>query len=104
MGFKVSADDLELYRWMISRAGQDAMAAKQYLDQHGKISSPDQGLFTRPFQFHDSLHSDVAKVLNRLHTLLESSSRELAKSADYYRRTDTQEATKMDGLQPPAKR
>lgn len=104
MGFKVSADDVESYGSMIDRAAQDAMAGKQYLNQHGKISSQDQGMFTRPFHFHDSLHSDVVKVFDRLHTLLAGSSRELTKSASYYRKTEREEAAKMDGLQPPSKR
>ena len=104
MGFKVNADDLESYRWMVDRAGQDALAGKAYLNQHGEISSPSQGMFTRPFQFHDPLQNKVVNVLSRLHTILASSSRELAKSAKYYRETDNQEAAKMDGLQPPSKR
>jgi hypothetical protein len=104
MGFKVTAGDLESYGEMLDRAGQDALEGKNYLNQHGKISSSSQGMFTRPFDLHGSLHGDVANVFNRLHALLDGSSRELVKSAGYYRDTDQQEAANVDALQPSSKR
>ncbi|MDQ0990936.1 hypothetical protein [Streptomyces sp. V3I7] len=104
MGFKVVPDDLEAYGKMIDRAGQDALQGKAYLNRHSEISTQDQGLFTRPFDFHDSLRADVADVFDRLHSLLDASSRELVRSAGYYRDTDQAEAAKVDAVQPPSKR
>jgi hypothetical protein len=48
--------------------------------------------------------SDVLNVFNRLHALLDGSSRELVKSSGYYRDTDEQEAANVDALQPASKR
>jgi hypothetical protein len=104
MGFKVVPDDLEAYGKLIDRAGQDALQGKEYLNRHGNITVDSQGLFTRPFDFHGSLLSDVANVFGRLHSLLDASSRELNRSAGYYRATDQAEAAKVDAVQPPSKR
>jgi hypothetical protein len=80
-----------------------ATAPRQY-PGCGKISPSSQGLFTRPFDLHGSLHSDVLNVFTRLHALLDGSSRELVKSSGYYGDTDEQEAANVDALQPASKR
>lgn len=104
MPLKVEPNDLKDYGEMVNRAGEDAREGRDYLNRHGDIPSGSQGLFTRPFDFHGTLKADVERVLSRLHSLLDASSKELARSARYYRETDLAEAARMDALLPPSKR
>lgn len=104
MGFKVVPGDLAAYERMIERAAEDTQEGARYLNKHREIGSAEQGLFTRPFDFHGSLVSNVTTALSRLHAILDASSRELGKSAAYYRETDHAEAVRIDSLQPGVKR
>ncbi|HEX5565821.1 MAG TPA: hypothetical protein VFY14_02590, partial [Streptomyces sp.] len=70
MTFRVTPGDLEDYGRMIGRAADDALKGKEYLNRHGSIPYGNQGLFTRPFDFHGSLQSNLEKVFKRLHSIL----------------------------------
>ncbi|MGW6904985.1 hypothetical protein [Streptomyces sp. NPDC054940] len=104
MAFNVAPEDLAAYGRMIQRAAEDAHEGKRYLDKYSDIGGADQGLFTRPFDFHGTLVSNVTTVFSRLHTILNASSGELGRSASYYRETDQVEAGRIDGVQPDVKR
>ncbi|HZG07320.1 MAG TPA: hypothetical protein VE546_27780 [Streptomyces sp.] len=104
MTLRVNPDNLKDYGRMIARARDDAQEGKDYLNRYGDVPSTVQGLFTRPFDFHGTLKGDVERVLSRLRSLLDASSKELNRSADYYRNTDLEEAARMDALLPKSKR
>lgn len=100
----MTPEDLSAYGKMLNRASQDAEEGKRYLQQHSDIGSADQGLFTRPFDFHGDLADGAVKALSQLHKIMHSSSEELFRSGTYYESTDQSEAAHMDGLQPESKR
>jgi hypothetical protein len=104
MEFKVVPEDLAAYGRLTQRAAGDAQEGERYLHKYSDIGSTDQGLFTRPFDFHGTLVSDVTTVFSQLHTILDASSGELDRPAAYYRETEQAEAKRMDGLQPQVKR
>ncbi|MCK1794504.1 hypothetical protein MTQ01_00360 [Streptomyces sp. XM4193] len=103
MSFKVNAADIKAYGEMIGRAKDDMSAGANHVrkedNEHNKISGGSQlwkGILTQ----HKSICSRVETALNQYERVLASSAQELRKSADYYRRTDEEEARKVDSTYP----
>lgn len=100
MTLRVSETDLESYGHLIRRAGRDALSGSRYLERYAVIGGSVQGLFTDTFSMHKSLVHTVRGALERLHETLELSASELARSAQYYRRTDRHHAADLDATLP----
>ncbi|MEU6576991.1 type VII secretion target [Streptomyces sp. NPDC046805] len=105
MSFKVHPDDLQGYGRQVGRAAEDMHQAQEYINKYGDLGVfTDQGLILWATGMHTQAMDEVKNVVSRVRTLLSASAEELAKSAEYYRTTDQQQASKLDATYPPSKR
>lgn len=106
MGFDVEPDDVRSFGKQVARAAEDAQQAVKYAKTHSDAigTSAQEGLVLHIAGLHPSVASDVHSVLDRVHTLLNSSSGELTRSAAYYEKTDHDQASKVDATYPASKR
>lgn len=103
MAFDVETADLDAYSKQVGRAAEDSRSIKEYTDKYGKgleDSAVEQGLILVALELHTGAMNEGAKALNRVHTLLDSSSKELAKSSAFYRQTDRDQAARLDKTYP----
>ncbi|MGW1162616.1 WXG100 family type VII secretion target [Streptomyces sp. NPDC002513] len=105
MTFEVKPEDLDGYSRQVERAAEDMHQAQEYIKKYGDMGAfTGQGLFLWATGMHSQAMDGVKDVVTRLHALLAASAKELAKSADHYRSTDQDQASKLDATYPPSKR
>lgn len=106
MGFDVEPEDLRGFGKQVARAAEDARQAVKYAKTHSDAigTSAQEGLVLHVAGLHPSVASDVHAVLERVHELLNSSSGELTRSAEYYEKTDHDQASRLDATYPASKR
>ncbi|MBC9723665.1 hypothetical protein [Streptomyces sp. TRM68367] len=103
MGFSVQADDLEGYGKLLSRADEDLQAGVKFVTNHAKINDQAGDLWQFVFGQHGEIVEEAKTCLNRFQRIIKASSDELAKSAEYYRTTDADQARQLDGQYPASK-
>ncbi|WP_405741555.1 hypothetical protein OG422_08470 [Streptomyces sp. NBC_01525] len=98
MEFRVEPDDINSFGKLVDRAEHDMLAGGEFLRNNAKIetSGGADGIWSKVVAMHKD-HVDLAdKALKGYGGILNSSSRELIRSAQYYRDTDTNEAAAVD--------
>jgi hypothetical protein len=103
MSFAVEPADLDGYGKLIQRAGQDIDAAIDFMTKNAKIEDSVGDLWQFVYGPHSEHLDDAKKCLDGFKRILESSARELTKSAKYYRETDEEQARKVDATYPQSK-
>lgn len=104
MVLQVQPDEIDGYGDMIGRAANDAGACQSYLASCGQLSGISHGLITKFAWVHGDVLDAVNGVLGHLHNVLDKSSAELHKVAQYYRTIDMESARKIDATYPPTQR
>ncbi|MCX4457243.1 type VII secretion target [Streptomyces sp. NPDC059837] len=105
MTFEVKPEDLDGYSRQVQRAAEDVHQAQEYVKKYGDMGAfTGQGLILWATGMHSQAMNEVNDVVTRLHTLLAASAKELSKSAEYYRATDQDQASKLDATYPSSKR
>ncbi|MEU1254403.1 hypothetical protein ACWHLZ_24350 [Streptomyces chartreusis] len=103
MSFSVEAADLDGYAKLITRAGEDIQASIDFMQKNAAIEDSIGDLWQSVFVPHGQHLSDAKSCLNGFKRILDGSSRELAKSAKYYRQTDGDQARQLDATYPQSK-
>lgn len=103
MDFSVQADDLEGYGRLLSRADDALQAGVQFMAAHANIDDQAGDLWQFVFGQHSEISEEAKTCLNGFQHILKASSDELAKSAQYYRTTDADQARKLDSQYPGSK-
>jgi hypothetical protein len=105
MAFEVEPEDIVGYSRQVGRAAQDLHQAQEYINKYGDMGdSSGTGLFRWATAMHSQAMTEVKGVVTRLNSILAASATELSKSAEYYRTTDQDQASKLDATYPPSKR
>ncbi|MEV4481781.1 WXG100 family type VII secretion target [Micromonospora coxensis] len=104
MSFSVEPDALKRAAARLNDASLDAQAAKAYMLKHTEMSWDSQGLLNKAWQSHAHLVDEMTKRLTHLVELLGKSRDALEGTADYYRRTDTRSAARLDARYPTVDR
>ena len=105
MSFKVESADIMSYADLVRRAKDDMRAGSDYLktsvaDLADNPPSGGSQLWKGVLNQHRNLVGRVDTALNRYENVLQGSEFELMKSARYYERTDTEEASRVDSTYP----
>lgn len=103
MSFSVEAADLDGYAKLISRAGDDIQAGIDFMQKNATIEDSIGDLWQSVFVPHGQHLNDAKNCLNGFKCILDGSSRELSKSAKYYRQTDDEQARNLDASYPQSK-
>lgn len=104
MDFRVDPEAIEGFSKLVGRAADHSAQAVTYASSNTQIDKVAGGeLWDLVAGDHDSYVSEAKKALGKIQRVLESSKRELAGSARYYRETDRDEATRMDTAYPGSK-
>ncbi|MER6424215.1 hypothetical protein [Streptomyces sp. NPDC001137] len=105
MTFRVNPEDLDGYSRQVARAADDMHQAQEYINKYGDMGPvTGQGLILWALRTHPQAMDEVKDVVARVRSLLAASAKELSKSAEYYRTTDQDQASKLDATYPPSKR
>lgn len=97
MNFQVEPDNLERFGRLIGRAADDMRTAISYLDNNTQIGgSCASFLWDFIGSNHEQVVNEVKGGLKGFSEILDASKKELAKSAKYYRATDSATAAKLD--------
>jgi hypothetical protein len=89
---------------LVGRGADDSAHAVSYTGTNAKIDDMIGGkLWDLVAGDHDHYVSEAKKALDKIRGVLDSSAKELAKSAKYYQETDRDEAAKMDATYPGSK-
>ncbi|MFJ6606826.1 WXG100 family type VII secretion target [Streptomyces lydicus] len=108
MSFGVQPADLSAFAKQLERASADANHALEYMRRECSIGTFDKGPISALASTfgggHDGVMANVESTLKKLHRILDSSQREMARSASYYEHTDRSEASKLDSTYPASKR
>jgi uncharacterized protein YukE len=103
VSFSVEAADLDGYAKLVSRAGEDIQAGSDFMQKNATIEDSLGDLWQAVFVPHGQHLDDAKNCLNGFKRILDASSRELSKSAKYYRQTDEDQAQKLDATYPQSK-
>lgn len=103
MDFDVNPDALDGFSKLMGRAAESGEKAVQYVGQHAQIEKGGGDLYDLVAGEHDQYVSEAKKALGKVRGVLDSSTKELAGSAKYYRATDHDEAAKLDATYPGSK-
>lgn len=108
MTFEVQPTDLSAFAKQLERASSDARHALDYTRRECSISPFDKGPISALASMfgggHDGVLAHVESTLKQLQRILDSSQREMERSASFYELTDQGEASKMDAIYPASKR
>ncbi|MFG3703581.1 WXG100 family type VII secretion target [Micromonospora sp. NPDC047670] len=104
MSFSVEPGALERAAGRMTDASVDAQAAKAYITKHTDMPWYGQGLLNEAWPAHQKLVDEMTKRLNHLVELLDKSRDALQHTADYYRRTDSRSAGRLDATYPAVDR
>ncbi|MFD5855231.1 hypothetical protein [Streptomyces chartreusis] len=103
MSFSVEAADLDGYAKLVSRASEDIQAGIEFMQKNATIEDSLGDLWQTVFVPHGQHVEDAKNCLEGYKHILEASSRELSKSAKYYRQTDADQAKNLDATYPQSK-
>ncbi|MEU6147593.1 hypothetical protein ABZ848_45500 [Streptomyces sp. NPDC047081] len=103
MSFSVEAADLDGYAKLVSRASGDIEAGSEFMQRNATVEDSIGELWQTVIVPHRQHLADAKNCLNGFKRILDASSRELSKSAKYYRHTDEDEARKLDAAYPESK-
>ncbi|MFE5189331.1 hypothetical protein [Streptomyces sp. NPDC056628] len=103
MDFNVDPDAIDGFSKLIGRAAEGGEKAVAYVRTHTQIEKGGGDLYDLVSGDHDRYVSEAEKALAKVRGVLDSSMKELAKSATYYRATDRDEAAKLDATYPGSK-
>ena len=96
MGFRVEPFDLDGYAGQVTRAAGYVAECVRFLDQHSEFESG--GAMIQPLvDVHGPFVEQVRANLTRFREILDADATELRGSAEHYRRTDLDEAERLDG-------
>ncbi|MEV6173938.1 type VII secretion target [Streptomyces sp. NPDC051954] len=108
MTFKVEPNEMASFSRQIGRAADDVTAAKEYLGRECSIGTfsagPISALASMFGGGHDGVMENVRSALEQMHRILDASKNEMSRSADFYKRTDEGEASRLDSQYPESKR
>ncbi|MGW3606688.1 WXG100 family type VII secretion target [Micromonospora sp. NPDC005161] len=104
MSFSVDPSALERAVSRLNDAALDAQTAKAYTLKHTDLPWHGQGLLNEAWPAHQKLVDEMNKRLTHLMELLGKSRDALQETADYYRRTDTGSAARLDATYPTVDR
>ncbi|MGW7573991.1 WXG100 family type VII secretion target [Streptomyces sp. NPDC054765] len=108
MSFEVQPADLSAFSKQLERAAADANHALDYTRRECSIGTFDKGPISALASTfgggHDGVMANVESALKKVHHILESSQREMARSSSYYEHTDRSEASELDSTYPASKR
>lgn len=99
----MNPDALDGFSKLVGRAAESAEKAVEYVGQHAQIEKGGGDLYDLVAGDHDQYVSEAKKALSKVRGVLDSSTKELAGSAKYYRATDQDEAAKLDATYPGSK-
>ncbi|GAA3583017.1 type VII secretion target [Streptomyces osmaniensis] len=108
MTFEVEPSDLASFSRQISRAADDVTTAKEYFERECSIGTFSVGPLSAIASMfgggHDGVMENVRSALEQMHRILDASKGEMSRSANFYKRTDEGEASKLDSQYPESKR
>ncbi|MER5937475.1 type VII secretion target [Streptomyces sp. NPDC001928] len=108
MTFEVEPNDLASFSRQIGRATDDVTSAKEYFERECSIGTFSAGPISAMASMfgggHDGVMGNVRSALEQMHRILDASQREMSRSADFYKRTDGDEASRIDSQYPESKR
>ncbi|MFF5479645.1 hypothetical protein ACFY5C_20200 [Streptomyces sp. NPDC012935] len=103
MDFNVDPDAIDGFSKLVGRAAEGGEKAVAYVGTHAQIEKGGGDLYDLVTGEHDQYVSEAKKALGKVRGVLDSSMKELAGSATYYRSTDRDEAAKLDATYPGSK-
>jgi uncharacterized protein YukE len=104
LSFRVEPGAIDGFSKLVGRAADGSAQSVSYTGTHAQIEKTAGGdLWDLVAGEHDSYVSEAKKALEKVRGVLESSQKELAGSAKYYRETDRDEAAKLDATYPGSK-
>jgi hypothetical protein len=86
----------------LRRAGDDAENALEYLRQHCKLSSIQQGLIVQMLTPHEVAYQEMTAALSRLRSLTDNAATQVNSAQVTYARTDLRSAADLDRSYPDA--
>jgi hypothetical protein len=102
--FRVEPGAIDGFSKLVGRAADASAQAGSYIGTHAQIDKMAGGdLWDLVAGDHDHYVSEAKKALGKVQGVLQSSEKELAGSARYYRETDRDEAAKLDATYPGSK-
>jgi hypothetical protein len=108
MTFEVEPNDLASFARQVGRAADDVTAAEEYFERECSIGTFSTGPISAIASIfgggHDGVMENVRSALGQMHRILDASKNEMSRSADFYKRTDEGEASKLDSQYPESKR
>lgn len=104
MNFRVEPGAIDGFSKLVGRAADGSAQAVSYTGTHTQIDKSVGGqAWDLVAGDHDHYVSEAKKALEKVKSVLESSEKELAGTAKYYRETDRDEAAKLDATYPGSK-
>ncbi|MCZ2525996.1 type VII secretion target [Streptomyces sp. HB2AG] len=104
MNFHVEPGAIDSFSKLVGRAADGSAQAISYTNNYAQIEKSGGGdLWDLVAGDHDSYVHEAKKSLEKVQKVLESSKKELERSADYYRETDRNEAVRIDSLHQGSK-
>lgn len=94
---------LDGFSKLVGRAAEGGEKAVAYIGTHAQIEKGGGDLYDLVAGDHDQYVSEAKKALGKVRGVLDSSMKELAGSAKYYRATDRDEAAQLDATYPGSK-
>jgi hypothetical protein len=101
--FQVEPGAIDGFSKLVARAAESSTRAVSYVDQAQIDRAGGGHLFDMVAGDHDHYVSEAKKALGKAQKVLDSSGRELARAATYYRTTDHDAAAKIDATYPGSK-
>jgi uncharacterized protein YukE len=104
VNFRVEPGAIDGFAKLVGRAADGAAQAVSYTSAHTQIEKSAGGeAWDLVAGDHDQYVSEAKKALEKVKSVLESSQKELAGTAKYYRETDGDTAAKLDATYPGSK-
>ncbi|MEV8310221.1 hypothetical protein AB0P36_23430 [Streptomyces flavidovirens] len=103
MSFRVEPGAIDGFSKLVGHAADGGTKAVSYMSNAQIDTAAGGRLWDIVAGDHDKYVSDAKNALQKAQKVLDSSQRELAKSAKYYRETDHGEAAKLDATMPGSK-
>ncbi|MCZ2523848.1 hypothetical protein GQS52_11380 [Streptomyces sp. SCUT-3] len=101
MNFSVEPGNIESYGKLVKRAAEAMEAGESYLSKYAKVDESSSGeIWQKVVGLHGPRVQEALGVIKKFSKILTASSRELERSARYYRNTDRSQAERLDATYP----